>query len=153
MEKNTDKEFLEKLHKEYNDKLAKLRAEGDAHSFAEEENIKYNSIDVTFKTTYYLHGQRHCARREVTDHANNSCWQSIMFEAPNGVFYKVMDTQVKKEGKIGKLYLISALYEGRYQEKKLYNTDFDILSDEERNLIMYVEDCYELMEECRYADL
>ena len=152
MREMIDLETMENRFKAYHDNIVDMVVKGEHTRYKKKKfPSKYRH---QLELNYYVLGQEHCALRKFRTRTMglNYSSEELLFETPDGTFCDVAIENEQERNRIFKKYDIIALKNGQVKRIVLANKDFDVLSDGERALIMYIEGCFELMERCELAD-
>lgn len=149
--KNKQLAIMKKIYKEYHDNIVDLVTKGE-HMKKVEKRQPGKQHDCKIIANYYTVGTEHCGKRTFVDLVDPFSFEYLVFEhQTNGAFVRVYTDTARKGGKVVKNYNFTILKGNKIFEKKLCNADFDVMTDNERDLIMMTENCYDIIERSELA--
>lgn len=150
--KNKQVELMKKLYKEYHDSVVELAVNG-GHIKKIEKRHPGKRHDCMIVSQYYNVGTEHCGKRTFVDLVDPYSFEYLVFEHQgNGAFVRVFTGLQRKGNRFIKAYDFTILKDDKVFEKKLYNSDFDNMTEAERALIMMTENCYDIIARSEMAE-
>lgn len=151
MQKQEEIKMMQKLYKEYQQNVVAIAVKGE-YIRTVNKRQRGKEHDCAVVASYYNIGTEHCGKRIFKDYAKPFSFEYLVFEHPvSSAFVKVFVDTGKTGKKIYKIYDFTILKGDKITSKKLLAKDFDILGDEDRNLILLTENCFELISRCELA--
>ena len=151
MTKKQEKQIFENMYEEYN-RCKTFVKENNRMIYEKVVELNDDENCMRLNTRYYNYQGSVFAERTTHDFCSELNYRCIMFElgaAGRQRFYKVALEQDLLDGRVITRYNIAEFYKGEVRRKELSSDMFDVMTDKERSLVSYIQQC---RSDARYCD-